>query len=99
MRYKNPQHKRRKNTHALEVSCGNCKLAVAIYQKGGNGNLIKMLEPMIVEAEVDISELDGHLTCPDCGEELARKGTYRDYLAFWIIRGKVNTKRLPNYQL
>lgn len=99
MRYKNPTHKKRKNTHALQVSCGNCKTPVAIYQKAGNGNLIKMLAPRIVESAVDIEKLTGHLRCPKCQMELARKGSYGNTLAFWIIRGKVNTKRLDNYSL
>ncbi|MDD4323766.1 MAG: hypothetical protein PHR78_00995 [Eubacteriales bacterium] len=97
MQYKNPFHKKRKNTYALEVSCGNCKIPVAIYQKAGNGNLIKMLASRIIEAETDIEKLEGHLKCPGCQLELARRGTHNKELAYWIIRGKINTKRLDNY--
>lgn len=99
MQYKNPHHKKRKNTHALEVSCGKCKKPVAIYQKAGKGNLIKMLVSRVVEAEVDLENLEGHLSCPQCGLELARKGKHENKLAFWIIRGKINYKRLDNYPL
>ena len=99
MQYKNPHHKKRKNTHALEVSCGKCKKPVAIYQKAGKGNLIKMMVSRVVEAEVDLENLEGHFSCPKCGLELARKGKHENKLAFWIIRGKINYKRLDNYPL
>lgn len=97
MKYKNPTYRKGKNVHPLEVSCGHCKTPVVIYEKGGQGNLIKMQFPRIIETEVDLTNLEGHLTCPNCGAELARKGIYNDNLTYWIIRGQVNTKKLGHY--
>ncbi len=97
IKYKN-KIRRRKNTHALEVSCGKCKTPAAIYQKGGKGNLIKMQVPRIIEAEFDFLKAEGHAYCPKCGSLLARKGSYADNDTYWIVRGKVNIKRLDNYR-
>ena len=99
MRYKNPHYKKNRNTHALEVSCGHCKKPVAVYAKGGKGNLIKMQIPRIIESEIDLENDKGHLLCPNCKRELARKGVYNENITYWIIRGKVNTKRLDNYRI
>lgn len=97
MWHKNPLHRKRRNTHPLEVSCGQCKTPVVIYEKGGKGNLIKMQLPRIIESKVDLKNHKGHLLCPNCGEELARRGTYKENLTYWIVRGRVNTRVLNNY--
>lgn len=97
MKYRNPLHRKKRNTHALEVACGSCKTPVVIYEKGGNGNLIKMQMPRIIETEVNLNKIDGHLSCPSCKMDLARKGIYKDNLTYWVIRGRVNTRRLNNY--
>lgn len=99
MRYKNPYYKKNRNTYALEVSCGHCKTPAAIYAKGGKGNLIKMQIPRIIESEIDLENNKGHLLCPNCKIELARKGVYKENTTYWIIRGKVNTRRLDNYRM
>lgn len=98
MKYKNPRYRKRKNTFALEVSCGKCKRPIAIYQKGGNGNLIKMQIHRIIESQLDLETHKGHLMCDSCNMELARKDTYNDRRTYWIVRGRVNTKRLDNYR-
>ncbi|SMB91528.1 conserved hypothetical protein [Desulfonispora thiosulfatigenes DSM 11270] len=97
MKYKNPKYRKRRNTFPLEVSCGNCKKPMVIYEKGGKGNLVKMQVPRIIESDVNLEGYEGHLLCSNCKEELARKGTYNENITYWIIRGKVNTKRLTNY--
>ncbi|TYO96975.1 hypothetical protein [Desulfallas thermosapovorans] len=97
MKYKNPYYRKRRNTFPLEVSCGNCKTPVVIYAKGSKGNLIKLQLPRIIASEVNLEENEGNLFCSNCREELARKGTYDNNVTYWIIRGKVNSKRLNNY--
>ncbi len=97
MKYKNPKYRKRRNTFPLEVSCGTCKTPVLIYAKGGKGNLIKLQVHRIIESEVNLAEHEGHLLCSNCREELAKKGTYNGNEAYWIIRGKVNSRRLNNY--
>lgn len=101
IRYKNPYYKKPKNTYALEVSCLHCKTPIAIYAKGGKGNLIKMQVPRIVESEMDIkrSAIAGQLVCHNCGEELARQGEYNGNVTFWILRGNIATKRLDGYKI
>lgn len=97
MKYKNFSHKKRKSCYPLEISCANCKTAVAIYQKAGKGNLIKMVVPRIIESEIDLTSLPTNLKCPVCQNEIARKGNYNKQTAFWIIRGRINTRRLKHY--
>lgn len=94
IKYKNPLHRRKKGTHLLEISCGSCKTPVAVYEKVGKGNLIKMQIARIVESEMDLTKQLGYLVCPNCKMELARKGTYNGYTAYWTIRGRINTKRV-----
>lgn len=50
----------------------------------------------IIESEMDLEKLEGHLICPYCKTELARKGVYRNNIAYWTIRGRINTKMLDN---
>ncbi|MGO1469557.1 MAG: hypothetical protein ACTHW2_06020 [Tissierella sp.] len=99
MLYKNPLYRKKRNTYPLQVSCGHCKTSIAIYAKGGKGNLIKMQLPRIIESQIDLKRNKGHLRCTNCRRELARKGAYNENITYWIIRGKVNTKRLDNYRI
>ena len=94
MKYPNPMHRKLKNTHLLEVSCGHCKTPVLIYEKAGKGNLIKLQVVRIKEAEVDLAGHKGHLRCTCCGEELAKEGTYLGRPTYWVIRGKINTREM-----
>lgn len=94
VKYPNPYYKKKKNTFILEVSCGFCKYPVALYAKAGKGNLIKMQLPRIVASEVDLEAIGGHFVCPQCYAELAKRGTYRENRAYWILRGRVHTKKL-----
>lgn len=52
---------------------------------------------LIIESVIDIENNTGHLECPNCKMELAKRGTYKGRDSYWINRGKVNTKRLDNY--
>ena len=98
MKYKNKIYKKKKNTVPLEVSCGHCKTRILIYEKAGNGNLIKLQEHRIIESEFDLEKHKGNLFCINCKEELANRGTYNNRLTYFIIRGQINSKRLDNYR-
>lgn len=97
MKYKNTSHKKAKNTHPLEVSCGVCKTPIAIYEKAGKGNLIKLQAHRIIESQFDLATHKGHLFCVSCGEHLANRGVYRENLTFFVVRGMINIKKLNNY--
>lgn len=99
MLYKNPLYKKVRNAYPLEVSCGHCKTSVAMYAKVGKGNLIKMNITRVIESKVDIANNEGHLLCPNCQNKIARKGVYNGRTTYWIVRGKINTKRLDNYRM
>lgn len=98
MKYKNSKYRKRRNTFPLEVSCGNCKTPIVIYAKRGKGNLIKLQLPRIIASEINLDEHEGNLFCSNCNEELAKKGSYNGNVTYWIIRGKVNSRRLNNYK-
>ena len=97
MKYRNLKHRKSKSTFPLEVTCGNCKQSILIYEKGGKGNLIKLQAHRIIESEFDLETQKGHLECMNCKEVLANRGLYRGKLTYFIIRGKINSKRLTNY--
>jgi len=56
-----------------------------------------MQSHLIIESLIDMENNQGHLECPNCKMELAKKGTYKERNTYWINRGKINTKRLGNY--
>ncbi|MDO5707243.1 MAG: hypothetical protein Q4P31_01205 [Andreesenia angusta] len=97
MRYKFPI-KKVKNWYALEISCAKCKTPIAIYQKAGKGNLIKMQFHRIIEAQNDIKNIPGHLICHKCDNILGNRGKYKNKDTFWIVRGQINTQVLRNYK-
>lgn len=99
MIYKNPRAKGKGRFRPLEVSCAHCKTAVAVYQKGGKGGLVKMQFPRILEAEMELEHPEGSFLCPNCGQELAKLGVYEGNPTYWILRGQVNTKWLKNYKI
>ena len=94
IKFKNPYYKKTKNSFDQEVSCAFCKTPFAIYEKAGRGNLIKMQVHRIVASEVDLDRVEGELVCPNCAQALAKKSDYRGRPALWIIRGRVNVRRL-----
>ncbi len=94
MKYKNPYMRKIKNTFPLLVSCNICKTPLLIYQKGGNGNLIKIQRDRIVESEFDIDEMGNALVCINCRTHL---GSLKDYCAvpsYFLLRGLVNARKL-----
>lgn len=97
MKYKYFSFKKNKTTYPLKVFCGHCKTPILIYEKGGKGNLIKLQEHRIIESSLDLKNNKGHLYCPKCKEHLANRGKYNEGLTYFIIRGKVNSRRLNNY--
>lgn len=96
MKYKNPSHKKAKNTFTLEVICGHCKTPILLYEKAGKGNLIKLQEHRIISSVFDLKAHEDHLYCPNCKEQLANKGTYNGRLTYFVIRGKINSRKLDN---
>jgi len=71
--YKNPNCKKVRGSHILEITCAYCKSLVAIYQKVGESNLVKMYNERIIEGTIDFSQYHGALFCPDCGERIATR--------------------------
>ena len=98
MKYKNPIFKKTKNGFPLEVLCGNCKTPILVYEKGGNGNLIKLQFYRIIESEFDLRDNEGQLECMDCKEVLANRGDFHGNLTYFLLRGKTNDRKLRNYK-
>lgn len=73
--YKNPDCKKIRGCHILEISCAYCKHLIAYYQKAGQGNLVKMYRERIVESTIDFSDSQYHgaLFCPNCSERIATR--------------------------
>ena len=94
MQYSNPYYRKIKNTYLLLVSCQHCKHPIALYQKGGRGNLIKLQVPRIIEAEFDLSSLPNALSCPECHQQLGSLADYRGNPTYFLLRGQTNSKRV-----
>ena len=71
--YKNPNCKKIRGSHLLEVSCAFCKHFIALYQKVGESNFVKMYNDRIIEGSLDFSLYHGALFCPGCGERIATR--------------------------
>lgn len=71
--YKNPNCKRVRGSHVLEVSCAYCKAFIARYQKVGESNFVKMYNDRIIEGSIDFSQYQGALFCPGCGAQIATR--------------------------
>ena len=71
--YKNPNCRKVRGSHVLEVSCARCKCVIAKYQKVGESNFVKMYNDRIIEGAVDFSLYHGAIFCPDCGERIATR--------------------------
>lgn len=97
MKYKNPIYRKKRGTFPLEVSCGYCKTPILIYAKGSKGNLVKLQFPRIIASEMNLQNHEGHLTCTNCQKKLAQRGVFGENVTYWIVRGKVNTRRLDHY--
>ena len=71
--YKNPNYKKVRGSHVLEVSCAHCKHFIANYQKVGESNFVKMYNERIIDGSIDFSQYHGALFCPGCGERIATR--------------------------
>ncbi len=71
--YKNPNSRKIKGSHLLEISCAHCKCFIAKYQKVGESNLVKLYNDRITEGTIDFSFHHGALFCPNCGERIATR--------------------------
>lgn len=71
--YKNPNCKKIRGSHILEIRCAYCKCYIAKYQKVGETNLVKMYNDRIIEGSFDFSLYHGALFCPSCGERIATR--------------------------
>ena len=71
--YKNPNCKRVRGSHLLEVTCAYCKSFIALYQKVGESNFVKMYNDRIIEGSIDFSQYHGALFCPNCGKQIATR--------------------------
>jgi len=71
--YKNPNCKKVRGSHVLEVSCAFCKCFIANYRKVGESNFVKMYNERIIDGSIDFSQYQGALFCPNCGERIATR--------------------------
>ena len=73
--FTNPNCKKIRGSHLLEVTCAYCKQYIATYQKVGESNFVKMYNDRIVEGSLDFSQYHGAIFCPNCGERIATRYT------------------------
>ena len=94
MIYKNPKHKKMKNSRILFILCGHCKTEIAIYQKVGKGNLLKMHIERVISGSINFAKVPKALHCPNCNEHLATRTTLkgRNKEVYRMVRGVFNTR-------
>lgn len=97
VKYKNPVYRKKRGTFPLEVSCGYCHTPMLIYAKGSNGNLIKLQYPRIIASAMNLQNHEGHIKCVNCRRKLATRGVFGESVTYWIVRGKVSTRKLQHY--
>ena len=71
--FKNPNCKKVRGSHVLEVSCAYCKSSIATYQKVGDSNFVKMYNDRIIDGVLDFSKYHGAIYCPNCNERIATR--------------------------
>lgn len=71
--FKNPNCKKVRGSHLLEVRCAYCKCFIALYQKVGESNFVKMYNDRIVEGSIDFSLYHGAVFCPGCHARIATR--------------------------
>ena len=92
--YKNPNCKKIRGSHLLEVSCAYCGCFIARYQKVGESNFVKMYNDRIIAGSMDFSQYHGALFCPHCGEQIAtRYITKMDHKEAYRLRPSAFHKR------
>jgi ribosomal protein S27E len=86
----------------MNIYCSNCESHVALYQKDGQGSLIRMyldriFEPANLAGLQDSSQKSSlpSLKCPSCNNLLATPMVYKseNRLALRIIRGAIYKKK------
>ena len=71
--YQNPNCRKVKGSHILEIRCAHCECVIAKYQKVGESNLVKLYNDRIIEGTIDFSIFHGALFCPNCKERIATR--------------------------
>ena len=71
--YPNPNCKKVRGSHVLQVSCAYCGCFIANYQKVGESNFVKMYNERIVDGSIDFSLYHGAVFCPGCNERIATR--------------------------
>ncbi len=71
--YKNPNCKRVRGAHILEVSCAHCKYYIAKYKKVGASGFVKMYNDRIIEGTIDFTQYHGAIFCPNCSSKIATR--------------------------
>ncbi len=71
--YENPNSKKVRGSHVLEITCAHCKCFIANYRKVDEGNLVKMYNERIINGSIDFSQFHGALFCPGYGERIATR--------------------------
>ncbi len=79
----------------LLICCGYCKTDIAVYQKVGKGNLLRMYIERIVHSAIDLSRVPGALFCPNCRQQLATRTFFKNKAktAYIMVRGAFNAKK------
>ena len=72
-RYINPNCKKVRGSHVLEVCCAYCQCFIANYQKVGESNFVKMYNERIIDGSIDFSQYRGAISCPSCGKQIATR--------------------------
>ena len=73
--FENPNCKKVRGSHILEIRCAHCKSFIANYLKVGESNLVKMYNDRIIDGAIDFSQYHGAIFCPNCGERIATRYT------------------------
>ena len=92
------------NSHFLNIYCSNCGQHIALYQKDGQGSLLRLYLDRIFNPK-ELSELHRssakkndvpNLDCPGCGSLIGAPMMYKPEkrFAFRLIRGSFVQKKL-----
>lgn len=71
--FKNPNCRKIRGSHLLDIYCAYCKQFIATYRKVGGSNFVKMYNDRILEGTIDFSEYHGAIYCPNCNEKIATR--------------------------
>ncbi len=71
--YRNLDCRKVRKSHLLKIDCAYCSTFIAVYQKVGNSNLVKMYYDRIVESSVNLNKDLGAIFCPNCNNQIATR--------------------------